>query len=67
MMKWGWGWSPGDQETGEFKILEAYFSAYLCITNRIRSFEFRAYGRPSRALSFWIITMLDNTVMEVPA
>ena len=63
---WGWGWGPGHQETAEFDILEAYFTAAHLITKRIETIE-----HPNYILSdhpgYWKLFFTDETSQLVVA
>jgi hypothetical protein len=57
---WGWGWGPGHQETAEFKILEAFFTAAYGLRKRIRDIE------SPRDYAHWKLTFIDGGTMAVP-
>jgi hypothetical protein len=62
---WGWGWGPGHQESAEFSILEAFFSAAFGITKRIREIEHPNCRSNRGNHDGWLLTFIDFTTTEV--
>lgn len=60
---WGWGWGPGRQETAEFKILEAYFTAAYGLDKRIT--EIMAPGCVLNDRWCWVITFIDDSTLDI--
>jgi hypothetical protein len=62
-----WGWRAGDQETAEFKILEAYLRARWRNTIRpghIASIQ-RVHGATRHYAAIWRITYDDGTEQDL--